>query len=54
MYWDLRDAFLFCLYRGSVEVARLDSVLPHIDTVRYRNLCTCMSVYENSHENCIA
>lgn len=33
VFWDLRDTFLFCLYRGSVEGARLDSVLPHIDTV---------------------
>ncbi|KAG2681254.1 hypothetical protein I3760_11G135700 [Carya illinoinensis] len=33
VFWDLRDTFLFCLYRGSVEGARLDSVLPHVDTV---------------------
>ncbi|XP_059444572.1 protein unc-13 homolog [Corylus avellana] len=33
VFWDLRDAFLFRLYRGNVEGARLDSVLPHIDKV---------------------
>uniref|UniRef100_A0A5B7C3J2 MHD1 domain-containing protein n=1 Tax=Davidia involucrata TaxID=16924 RepID=A0A5B7C3J2_DAVIN len=33
VFWDLRDPFLFRLYRGSVEGARLDSVLPHFDTV---------------------
>lgn len=33
MFWDLRDSFLCCLYRGSVESARLESFLTHIDTV---------------------
>lgn len=33
VFWDLRDAFLFFLYRGNVEGARLDGVLPQIDTV---------------------
>lgn len=33
MFWDLRDSFLSCLYRGSVENARLESFLTHIDTV---------------------
>lgn len=35
VFWDLRDSFLFPLYRGNVENARLDCVLPHIDTVSY-------------------
>lgn len=35
MFWDLRDAFISGLYRGHVEGARLDSVLPHFDTVRH-------------------
>ncbi|XP_034709140.1 protein unc-13 homolog isoform X2 [Vitis riparia] len=33
VFWDLRDSFLFRLYRGNVEDARLDSILPHVDTV---------------------
>ncbi|XP_050267137.1 protein unc-13 homolog isoform X2 [Quercus robur] len=33
MFWDLRDAFPFSLYRGNVEGARFDGVLPQIDTV---------------------
>lgn len=34
MFWDLRHAFLFGLYCGNVEGARLDGVLSHIDAVR--------------------
>lgn len=33
VFWDLRDSFLFHLYRGSVESARLDGVLPYFDSV---------------------
>ncbi|KAK9145071.1 hypothetical protein Sjap_004974 [Stephania japonica] len=33
VFWDLRDSFLFHLYRGSVENARLESNLPQIDIV---------------------
>ncbi|KAF3448508.1 hypothetical protein FNV43_RR09221 [Rhamnella rubrinervis] len=33
VFWDLRDAFLYSLYHNNVEGARLDIVLPHIDTV---------------------
>ncbi|KAM3687195.1 hypothetical protein ACJW31_10G059700 [Castanea mollissima] len=33
MFWDLRDAFPCSLYRGNVESARFDGVLPQIDTV---------------------
>ncbi|XP_060674146.1 protein unc-13 homolog isoform X3 [Ziziphus jujuba] len=33
VFWDLRDAFLSSLYRGNVADARLESVLPHVDTV---------------------
>ncbi|XP_043689264.1 protein unc-13 homolog isoform X2 [Telopea speciosissima] len=32
VFWDLRDTFLFLLYRGNVESARLESVLPQLDT----------------------
>lgn len=37
MFWDLRDRFLFHLYRGDVENSRLESFLPHVDTVRYQS-----------------
>ncbi|CAK7335470.1 unnamed protein product [Dovyalis caffra] len=33
VFWDLRDRFLFHLYRGDVGSSRLESFLPHIDTV---------------------
>eukprot|EP00257_Ricinus_communis_P027165 XP_025014579.1 protein unc-13 homolog isoform X3 [Ricinus communis] len=33
VFWDLRDKFLFQLYRGDVESSRLESFLHHIDTV---------------------
>ncbi|KAK9094661.1 hypothetical protein Scep_026130 [Stephania cephalantha] len=33
VFWDLRDSFLFYLYRGNVENARLESSLPQIDLV---------------------
>ncbi|KAF8379445.1 hypothetical protein HHK36_028881 [Tetracentron sinense] len=33
VFWDLRDSFLFRLYRGDVESARLESILPHVDSV---------------------
>lgn len=36
VFWDLRDPFLFHLYRGTVEGARLDSILPHFDSVLNR------------------
>lgn len=35
VFWDLRHAFLFCLYCGNVEGSRLDAVLTRIDTVRH-------------------
>ncbi|KAF9602162.1 hypothetical protein IFM89_025435 [Coptis chinensis] len=34
VFWDLRDSFLFTLYRGKVESARLESSLTHFDSVR--------------------
>ncbi|KAH9721800.1 DNA topoisomerase 4 subunit B [Citrus sinensis] len=37
VFWDLRDSFLCCLYRGSVESARLESFLTHIDTDIFSN-----------------
>ncbi|XAR70329.1 hypothetical protein NMG60_11027149 [Bertholletia excelsa] len=33
VFWDLRHLFLYRLYRGSVEGARLETILPHFDTV---------------------
>ncbi|KAJ6944924.1 hypothetical protein NC651_000072 [Populus alba x Populus x berolinensis] len=38
VFWDLRDQFLFHLYRGDVGSSRLDSFLPHVDTV-LDNIC---------------
>ncbi|KAG5228365.1 protein unc [Salix suchowensis] len=33
VFWDLRDQFLFHLYHGDVGSSRLESFLPHVDTV---------------------
>ncbi|KAD5316789.1 hypothetical protein E3N88_16735 [Mikania micrantha] len=33
VFWDLRDSFLFCLYHGTVEGARLEGLLPKVDSV---------------------
>ncbi|KAI3727581.1 hypothetical protein L6452_16197 [Arctium lappa] len=33
IFWDLRDSFLFRLYHGTVEGARLENLLPQIDSV---------------------
>ncbi|XP_043811757.1 protein unc-13 homolog isoform X2 [Manihot esculenta] len=33
VFWDLRNTFLFHLYRGDVASSRLESFLPHVDTV---------------------
>ncbi|KAJ4823461.1 hypothetical protein Tsubulata_019697, partial [Turnera subulata] len=33
VFWDLRHEFLFHLYRGDVAAVRLESFLPHVDTV---------------------
>ncbi|KAK9006423.1 hypothetical protein V6N11_035462 [Hibiscus sabdariffa] len=38
VFWDLRDAFLFHLYRGDVESTRLENFLPNFDTV-LDNVC---------------
>ncbi|XVF51538.1 hypothetical protein PTKIN_Ptkin04bG0192800 [Pterospermum kingtungense] len=38
VFWDLRDAFLFNLYRDNVESARLENFLPDFDTV-LDNVC---------------
>jgi len=34
VFWDLREQFLFRLYRGGVEKARMEAVLPNVDAVR--------------------
>ncbi|PIA35780.1 hypothetical protein AQUCO_03500267v1 [Aquilegia coerulea] len=39
VFWDLRDSFLFTLYRGKVESARLEYSLPHFDSV-LDHICT--------------
>ncbi|XP_021735896.1 uncharacterized protein LOC110702487 isoform X2 [Chenopodium quinoa] len=33
VFWDLREEFLFQLYRGGVGKARMDTVLPSVDSV---------------------
>ncbi|XP_020539590.1 protein unc-13 homolog isoform X2 [Jatropha curcas] len=33
VFWDLRDKFLFHLYRGEVANSRLEGLLPHVDAV---------------------
>ncbi|RAL44398.1 hypothetical protein DM860_011675 [Cuscuta australis] len=33
VFWDLREAFVFHLYHGSVEGARLENVLPQFDNI---------------------
>ncbi|GKC63793.1 protein unc-13 homolog isoform X5, partial [Tanacetum coccineum] len=33
IFWDLRDSFLFRLYHGTVEGARLENLFPQIDSV---------------------
>ncbi|KAF5182736.1 unc-13-like protein [Thalictrum thalictroides] len=33
VFWDLRDSFLFTLYRGKIENARLENSLLHFDSV---------------------
>ncbi|KAH9613563.1 hypothetical protein KSS87_016274 [Heliosperma pusillum] len=33
VFWDLREGFLFRLYRGGVEKSRMDAVLPNVDSV---------------------
>ncbi|KAL1834842.1 hypothetical protein ACET3Z_004493 [Daucus carota] len=38
VFWDMRDTFLFRLYRGSVGSARFDNILPNFDTV-LNNIC---------------
>ncbi|KAK9716523.1 hypothetical protein RND81_06G239200 [Saponaria officinalis] len=32
VFWDLREGFLFQLYRGGVEKVRMDTVLPNVDS----------------------
>ncbi|OMP09656.1 hypothetical protein COLO4_05255 [Corchorus olitorius] len=59
VFWDLRDTFLFHLYRGNVESARLESFLADFDTV-LDNVCgliddavrdlVVLSVYQASLE----
>ncbi|CAN7092069.1 unnamed protein product, partial [Brassica rapa subsp. narinosa] len=47
IFWDLRDMFLVQLYNGTVEGARLERLLPHIDTV-LDNVCSLS--YEDSRD----
>ncbi|CAH8343145.1 unnamed protein product [Eruca vesicaria subsp. sativa] len=47
IFWDLRDMFLIQLYNGTVEGARLERLLPHIDTV-LDNVCSLS--YEDSRD----
>lgn len=34
MFWDMREPFIFNLYHGDVEGARLETILPQFDRVR--------------------
>lgn len=38
VFWDLREQFLFCLYRGGVGKTRMEAVLPNVDAV-LDNIC---------------
>lgn len=42
VFWDLRDSFLFNLYRGKVENSRLETCLPHFDSV-LDHICAMIS-----------
>lgn len=35
MFWDMREPFIFNLYHGDVEGARLETILPQFDRVRH-------------------
>ncbi|CAA7018291.1 unnamed protein product [Microthlaspi erraticum] len=47
IFWDLRDMFLVQLYNGTVEGARLERLLPHIDSVLDK---VCSLSYEDSRD----
>jgi hypothetical protein len=47
IFWDLRDMFLIQLYNGTVEGARLERILPHIDSVLDT---VCSLSYEDSRD----
>ncbi|XP_010434591.1 PREDICTED: uncharacterized protein LOC104718523 isoform X1 [Camelina sativa] len=47
IFWDLRDMFLVQLYNGTVEDARLERILPHVDSV-LDNVCGLS--YEDSRD----
>ncbi|XP_023635910.1 uncharacterized protein LOC17883429 isoform X2 [Capsella rubella] len=47
IFWDLRDMFLVQLYNGTVEDARLERILPHVDSVLDR---VCSLSYEDSRD----
>ncbi|CAH2071252.1 unnamed protein product [Thlaspi arvense] len=47
IFWDLRDMFLVQLYNGTVEGARLERLLPHIDSVLDS---VCSLSYEDSRD----
>nr|GEY04732.1 hypothetical protein [Tanacetum cinerariifolium] len=38
IFWDLRDSFLFRLYHGTVEGARLENLFPHqlVKTINFK------------------
>jgi hypothetical protein len=49
VFWDMRDSFIFSLYRDSVEGARMQIFIPTIDQVgkphlRYLVVCTLFSL----------
>ncbi|KAL0645449.1 hypothetical protein Bca4012_043740 [Brassica carinata] len=50
IFWDLRDMFLVQLYNGTVEGARLERLLPHIDTVNKKSISFSDSPLSTKHE----
>ncbi|KAF6133951.1 hypothetical protein GIB67_040715 [Kingdonia uniflora] len=42
VFWDMKDSFLFLLYRGNVESTRLESILPQFDVV-LDHICSLIS-----------
>ncbi|KAH0910554.1 hypothetical protein HID58_033875, partial [Brassica napus] len=50
IFWDLRDMFLVQLYNGTVEGARLERLLPHIDTVNKKFITFSDSPLSTKHE----
>lgn len=44
IFWDMRDSFLFSLYRVSVEGSRMEKLVPELDEVSWRKWETIMAL----------